>query len=101
MVSDDAKCKVTLGEPGSPIAAVSRGKQVIVESGESLEACDHDFSNISMIPDAILIQDIPKPQVNNGEEDSDVTEGNSDNSWYRGQVYYGIKSWLRGDASQS
>lgn len=28
MVSMDDKCKVDLGEPGFPIAAVSRGKQV-------------------------------------------------------------------------
>ena len=30
MVSADAKCKVSVGEPGFPIAAVSRGKQVEV-----------------------------------------------------------------------
>ena len=29
MVSADAKCKVSVGEPGYPIAAVSRGKQII------------------------------------------------------------------------
>ena len=57
--SADAKCKVTLGEPGYPIAAVSRGKRVIVGSRKSLQIGDHDFSKISMMPDAILLQDIP------------------------------------------
>ena len=32
-------------DPGYPIAAVSRGKQVIVGSRESLHVGDHDFSN--------------------------------------------------------
>ena len=54
---------------------------------------DHDFSKLPSIPDAILCQDIP-PMIKDDalNEGSEVTEGNIDTSWYRGQVYYGIKS---------
>ena len=44
MVSADAKCKVSIGEPGTPIAAVTRGKRVIVGMNESFQVTDHDFS---------------------------------------------------------
>ena len=94
LVSADAKCKVTLGEPGYPIAAVTRGKRVIVGSGETLQVGDHDFSKISLIPDAILIQDIPRPNVTHTGEDEDVLEGSETKSWYRGQVYYSVKSMV-------
>ena len=47
------------GEPGYPIVALSWGKRVIVGSRDSLQVGDHDFSKISMIPDALLLQDIP------------------------------------------
>ena len=42
MVSADAKCKISVGEPGFPIAAVTRGKLVVVGV--------HDYSKISLIP---------------------------------------------------
>ena len=42
--SGDAKCKVQIGEPGFPIAAVSHGKQVIVGMNQSFQVGDHDFS---------------------------------------------------------
>ena len=58
-LSADEKCKVSIGEPDYPIAAVSRGKKVIVGLNQSFEVADHDFSKISVIPDAILIHDIP------------------------------------------
>ena len=48
----------------------------------------------SLIPDAILLQDVAKQNnVENGEE-NDVEEGRSAQSWYRGQVYYAIKSMV-------
>ena len=93
MVSADAKCKVTLGEPSYPIAAVSRGKRVIVGSRESLQVGDHDFSKTSLIPDAILIQDIPVPQTNDTSKTSE-TVGSTEKSWYHGQVFYGVKSMV-------
>lgn len=76
MVSSDAKCKVSVGEPGTPIASVSRGKRVIVGINQTLQVADHDFSKISLIPDATFIQEIPT---------------SDEETWYRGQVYYGIK----------
>ena len=78
MISADAKCKVCVGEPGTPIASVSRGKRVIVGLNERLQVSDHDFSKGSLIPDASLIQDIPR------------SENETDN-WYRGHVFYSIK----------
>lgn len=47
-----------------------------------------------MIPDAILLQDIPSPTKTVEKEDSNVIRGTIHNSWYRGQVYYGIKSMV-------
>ena len=86
MVSADAKCKVSVGEPGYPIAAVSRGKQVIVGVNETFKVGDHDYSKISLIPDAILIHSIP--------ENCDTTvETNNPRvgDWYTDQVYYSVK----------
>ena len=59
MVSSDAKCKISVGEPGTPIAAVSRGKRVLVGLNETLQVTDHDYSKISLIPDANFFQTIP------------------------------------------
>ena len=60
MVSADAKCKVSVGEPGYPIATVSWGKQVIVGVNETFKVGDHDYSKILLIPDVILIHSIPE-----------------------------------------
>ena len=46
-VSADAKCKVQIGEPAYPIAAVSRGKKVLVGINETFAVGDHDFSKFS------------------------------------------------------
>ena len=54
MISSDAKCKVSVGEPGTPIASVSRGERVIVGVNQTLQVSDHDYSKISFIPDATL-----------------------------------------------
>ena len=43
-VTADAKCKVSVGEPGFPIAAVARGKKVIVGENEVVAVGDHDLS---------------------------------------------------------
>ena len=64
MVSADAKCKVSVGEPGYPLAAVSRGKQVVVGKNETFKVGDHDFSKLSLIPDAMLFQSILKKNLN-------------------------------------
>ena len=76
MISSDAKCKGSVGEPGAPIVSVSRGERVVVGVNQTLQVYDHDYSKISLIPDATFIQTIP-------DEDDDT--------WYRGQVFYSIK----------
>ena len=58
----DGKCKVSVGKPDFPLASVSRGKKVLVGVNESFRVADHDFSKVSLIPDAIFVQDIPEPQ---------------------------------------
>ena len=60
--SADAKCRVSVGEPDFPLPSVSRGKKVVVGVNESFRVDDHDFSKVSLIPDAIFVQDISKPQ---------------------------------------
>ena len=72
----DDKHRVKVGEPNFPVAAVERGRHVIVSSHETFEVGDHDFCKFSLIPSVILINDIPE-----------TAEG----SWYRGQVIIGIK----------
>ena len=56
----DTKCNVSVGEPDFPIASVTRGKKVIVGINQSFEVGDHDFSKISVIPDAVFVQKIPE-----------------------------------------
>ena len=89
MISADTKCKVSVGEPGFPIAAVSRGKAVIVGRNEVFKVGDHDFSKVSLIPDVILIHSIPE----NEEEEQEGTEWNmqSVGKWYTGKVFYSVK----------
>ena len=86
--SADAKCKVSIGEPGYPIAAVSRGKKVVVGENERFMVTDHDFSKLSIIPDAYLLHDIPDEIEDTPEYSSRIGE------WYTGQVFYGFKSMV-------
>ena len=72
----DDKHKVKVGEPGHPVAAVERGKRVLVRRDESFEVADHDFTKFSLIPSVTLDVNIP-------EEVS--------GTWYSGQVYIGLK----------
>lgn len=74
-MDDKHKCKV--GEPDLPVAAVDRGKQVIVSTtGRRFAVADHDFTKYSIVPSVSLFCDIPE-----------TIEG----SFYRGQVYVGVK----------
>ena len=90
--SADAKCKVYIGEPDFPLASVSRGKKVLVGVNESFKAADHDFSKVSLIPDAIFVQDIPEPRDDKSADE--YLHDDSKNSWFRGQVYYGVKNMV-------
>ena len=75
--------------PPQPSVEVNK---VLVGCRQSMQVLDHDSSKLPLIPDEILCQDIP-PMIKDDalNEESEVTEGNIDTSWYRGQVYYGIK----------
>ena len=47
---------------GARLSVSSRGKKkVVVGVNESFRTADHDFSEVSLIPDTIFVQDIPKP----------------------------------------
>ena len=66
--SVDAKCKITLGEPGFPLAAVARGEKVIAGKNETFRVADRDFSKLSVIPDGILVHNIPDCNQNKSDE---------------------------------
>ena len=68
----DDKHKVKVGEPGFPVAAAERGRQVLVRSSTSFEVGDHDFTKTSITPSVSFLVDIP----------DDIT-----GSWYTGQVH--------------
>ena len=91
MVSADAKCKISVGEPGFPIAAVTRGKLVVAGKNETFKVGDHDYSKVSLIPDAILFHSIPEnadlEALNSEEEYNKEAVG----KWYTGQVFYSVK----------
>ena len=73
-LDDKHRCKV--GEPGHPVAAVERGKQVLVSLHKKMAVADHDFTKASVIPSVAMICNIPP----------DIT-----GSFYSGQVHVGIK----------
>lgn len=76
MVCMDDKHTMKIGEPGYPIAAVERGREVLVSMGAKLEVGNHDFARLSLIPSVTLRIEIPE-----------TIEG----SWYQGKVYVGLK----------
>ena len=67
----DDKHRVKIGDPGSPLAAVERGRRVLVQANTTFEVSDHDFSKFSVIPSVTLLVDIP----------TEISE-----SWYHGLV---------------
>ena len=56
-MNDKHTCKV--GELGFPVAAVERGKQVVVAHNQSFEVCDHDFTKIFVTPSVTTDMNIP------------------------------------------
>ena len=102
----NAKCKVPIGEPNYPVAAIASGKKVIVGLQERFKVSDHDFTKVSVIPNAVLIHDIP--DVENGESHGNgadeifdgIEEGKSKSQgWYTD--YYGFKNMvLEGSTSR-
>ena len=60
-LDDKHHCKV--GEPNHLVAAVERGKAVLVSLNQSFAVSDHDFTRFSLIPSVSLIVDIPDSPV--------------------------------------
>ena len=73
-LDDKHRCKV--GEPGFPVAAVERGKKVVVSKDSTFAVADHDFTKTGIIPSVIMISDIPESI--NGD-------------FYAGKVHIGLK----------
>jgi len=73
-LDDKHRCKI--GEPGSPVAAIERGKQVVVSKNMTFIVSDHDFTKCSLIPSVSMICNIPV-SIND--------------SFYRGKVHIGLK----------
>ena len=74
-LDDKHRCKV--GEPNYPVAAVERGKKVVVAaSGSTFAVSDHDFTKFGLIPSVALLCDVPE---------------SIDDSFYRGEVVDGLK----------
>ena len=91
--SADTKCKVPVGEPGYPIATITRGKKVIVGNYGKFMVAEHDFSKLSLIRDVYLSHGIleDSDELTAEKSGDDVKSGKR---WYLGQVFYGFKSML-------
>lgn len=74
-ISLDDKHRVKVGEPGNPVAAVERGRRVVVGQ-DAFVVGDHDFCKFSIVPSVSFEIDIPE---------------SLDESWYRGTVHVGYK----------
>ena len=84
--SADASYKVPVVEPDFPIASVTCNKKVIVRSNKTFTVNDHDFTKLPLIHDAHLLHELPEPD--DSERSPKVGE------WYKGKVYYGLKSMV-------
>ena len=107
-LSADAKCKISVGEPGYPLAAVARGKKVIVGENEVFKVADHDYHKLSIIPDGVLVHDIPEHDdevlTDTVDKHSEDTLGSATKQnvggWYSGNVHYCFKNMvLQGSSS--
>jgi transposase len=49
-----------VGEPQCPVAAVERGKQVLVSKDKKLTVADHDFTRLTLTPSVAMIIDVPE-----------------------------------------
>ncbi|CAG8633361.1 11116_t:CDS:2 [Ambispora leptoticha] len=73
-MDDKHRCKV--GEPGFPVAAVERGKKVVVSKNTTFTVADHDYTKTGIIPSVTMICNIPESI--NGD-------------FYAGKVHIGLK----------
>ena len=58
-VCRDDKHTIKVGEPGCPVAAVERGKAVLVGVDQKLVVSDHDFTKFSLTPSVNLEVKVP------------------------------------------
>ena len=73
----DDKHTIKVGELGYPVAAVKRGRQVLVTSAKKLAVGDHDFTKFSLTLSVTFLIDIPK--------------NIADESFYSGKAFVGLK----------
>jgi len=73
-LDDKHRCKV--GEPGFPVAAVERGKRVVVGRDTTFAVADHDYTKLGIIPSVTMVCNIPESI--NGD-------------FYTGKVHIGLK----------
>ncbi len=72
-MDDKHRCKV--GKPGYLVAAVERGRQVLVAYNKSIQVLDHDFTKCDIIPSAMIC---------------DISES-IEQLFYHEKVYVGLK----------
>ena len=65
-----------MGEPSYPVAAVDRGKRVIISLDHRFVVADHDHTKYSIVPSVAMVCNITQ---------------SIDQSFYRGRVFVGIK----------
>ena len=59
LLSCDDKHNIQVGEPQRAVAALDRGRRVLVQEGTSIVALDHDFTKAKISPSVSLVIDIP------------------------------------------
>ncbi|GES91524.1 hypothetical protein GLOIN_2v1782174 [Rhizophagus clarus] len=72
----DDKYQYKVGEPGYSVAAVERGRQIIVSKSKTFQVADYDFTKCGIIPSVTMICDI---------------SCTIEESFYKGQIYIGLK----------
>ena len=77
--SQDDKHFGKVGEPGFPVAAVERGKQVVVSADIPFAIGDHDFTEAKIVPSVTLLCNVPEK----------ITE-----SFYSGKVQVTLKGGI-------
>ena len=60
LVFVDDKHHLKVGKPGLPVAAVERGKQVVVGLHSQFQAGHHDFTRLSLVPSVAMVCDVPE-----------------------------------------
>ena len=53
----DDKHRIKVGDPGSPLTAVERGRRALIKKDLTFDVSDHDFSKFSVIPSVSLLVD--------------------------------------------